>query len=456
MSLSKLLLLPFDSINSITNKGVMQNGVFKPLAHDANEYYDITQVTFDENNKYLYVVRRTRVCVYDCSSPLFPVVKVFTGSYFGSVTAYAGKVLVCDRTNIKLYDTTDNFAQLNAWENTARTTSDIYASAKLSQDGKLIIKESDTVTSIVELVDSTTFAVTHTFTKSTTNYKTALFVSATGKFVVYPNTNYGKATVFNVLTNTNIGEISVNNGIVGSVGVSLLDEDYMVIMTSPTHCVVINLSSTTSVVVDSGVDQFTYLFVNKSRDKLYLFARHKNTNTFRVHEYGLSSTNNTGRIDSFNTLYSAKMNQATPIPLENPELYKISDAISETLQLDDFTVTVTEIDTKSVTSVTQHQAGAFTVPLPTNNAVSVTITPTVNKGVWVSSGNFEIGDLVYSDNPAVNDWVYKCTQAGLSNTFAPAWQNTAGTQFADGAVIWEAVEPIQMPITNAPVVPSPI
>lgn len=72
---------------------------------------------------------------------------------------------------------------------------------------------------------------------------------------------------------------------------------------------------------------------------------------------------------------------------------------------------------------------------------------------WVASTAYAVDDMVLSQN--WNGWVYRCVDAGTSDSSAPTWPTTEGAIVTDGGVIWrnvgsdEGASNLRIQLTNA-------
>ena len=61
---------------------------------------------------------------------------------------------------------------------------------------------------------------------------------------------------------------------------------------------------------------------------------------------------------------------------------------------------------------------------------------------WTASTAFANGDIVRATTEQNSGLVFKCQQAGTSDTTEPAWPTDIGSQISDGTTIWTAVSAV--------------
>ena len=451
-----LITLPI-SANTYNTKGVFSKASdlanYHTIPIDVDEKALIYCVHFDATNPFMYVAHDKRVIVYDTSQPNLPIIKTFSGSKFRSVTSGGGLVLIASGSSVVLCDPSNAFSVVATWTPQNTTNRFDYASAKLSEDGSTIIKVNDTNVDKVDIIRVADLVVTHTFTKTTNTSYPTLLISRTGKYIGYQTAN-DTIAIYNTITNTATGTLTrmYDNPQHANVCYSFADEDYMLVATGYSSTLkVVNLANATKVDVMTSATQILYV-ARVSPSEISISA---STAGYKVNLLTFNETTKTMDVEVI-----VDHGAATP-PCrllfksgDSVNQFEVSDVITETLQIDLFEVLIVTLKDSIFVARELVPAGTFNISVFSSDPVIVTIIPHINRGMWKGSESYELGDLIYSNNPLTNDWVFKCAQQGVSATFAPPWQTSPTTQFADGTVIWEVVEPIQMPITNTPVLPT--
>lgn len=65
--------------------------------------------------------------------------------------------------------------------------------------------------------------------------------------------------------------------------------------------------------------------------------------------------------------------------------------------------------------------------------------PTISGETWVASTDYIVGDYVQPTTPN-NNFTYRCTTAGTSDSSEPTWPTTAGNTVNDNTAVWTAVD----------------
>ena len=398
---------------------------------------------FDITSKLLYVLRPLVFRVFDTAKVDIPQKGNSVAlSAVKSLCVANGKSLISNTVKSQLRDS--NLVLLKEWVYSSSNQNNGYAF--ICKDGSRIIKTKDDDVAVVEVVNTSDFTVTHTLATVSSRAK-SVYLSPDGLIAIYP-TSTSVLKVQDLVANTETAAITTGTSY-NWANCSFVDtdnSDYVLYSTGhsnganllliklSTGAIAASLSTGKKAICILTLDETHVILNSTTGSRVYA------VNTTAETLVEVSDTNHSGYF-SF-----PKLAGVAP--------YKHEDSIVETLYTDQFDVVAYGND-DTVHSRTIEVAGAISIPLQTAEPLTITVTPRINKGVWGKDRPYIIGDLGYSNDPSNVDWVFKCVVAGTSGSVPPIWQTTAGTQFADGTVTWEAVEPISNPITKSPIIPIP-
>ena len=450
-------LLAFSTSSGVTSQ-TMQRFIISTLTpEDGNfEAYSLApksnngvsgvyHLVYDSVSEELFCVRGNEIFLYDTSAVGVPVLWSLdpSESNLRKVSISTDYILLGTKNGVILFNRSDKTRVITY---PYSGTNSSVAAAYLCSNGSKFVRRSDSGNTTLEVVDVATLTTTHTLNRyNSSSYGSNYYISSDGTYLFYQTTST-LSTIYNLLTDTVIGTVAVKAQQELSTPSDTADPDYMLIATGVAGANAISLVKlSTATVVASINTTTTYSMVRTG------------TNTFTVNQLDkfkhitVDTVGETITIDEEATIADIAV-----FAKRSSGSFQISDTIVDNIYTDEFFVTVIDIEFNSIVATKLVPAGAFTVAVPSPNPVRVTVSPHLNKGSRKASTSYVVNDLVYSDDPSNFDWVYKCVVAGTSGVPSPSWQTTAGLQFADGTVTWEAVEPISEPISKEPVVPTPV
>jgi len=404
--------------------------------------------TYD-NGRMLFVIDSTAIRLYDLSIPDVPIEWSITNTTLENVIVSEASrtFLITASKDVWLYDL-DTFTLLQHWA-TNQSSSLRYKVSYMTPDGAFLVKPNDDDASQVDVVDLATFTILDTHqahTSTSYGYILALsddaryvcFSSANNKFKIYDRTN--SVLVAEITTSTNYAPFVV-------LPTPNANEIRIKQKRSPSYPIK-TIDLTTGTIIQDQVVSAKYMYHNGDT-----IVTGDNTHPPRI--LTVNSANNQlldqGEAYDKNLNFYHKYDGIG----SGTATYEVIDTITESLINDQFHIQAFS-ETGELVADMITTAGEYHLPVAIPDPLYVTITPYITKRKAKRDTLYAVNDTVFSDDPAIK-WSYRCVIAGTTAVSpSPAWSTSAGTQFTDGSVTWEAVEPLCQPITKYPVFPTVI
>ncbi|MDP3876284.1 MAG: WD40 repeat domain-containing protein [Methylobacter sp.] len=135
--------------------------------------------------------------------------------------------------------------------------------------------------------------------------------------------------------------------------------------------------------------------------------------------------------------------------------WKIDGNISESLAASSWTAAVYDYASGALINSQTFTGTSFSVVLNTPEPVKVTVSANQG-GKWTASKTTSLDALAYPTNPINTPYYYQATAGGVTGVSEPVWPITEGGTVVDGTVTWTRVERLIQPITQAPLIPTPV
>lgn len=151
--------------------------------------------------------------------------------------------------------------------------------------------------------------------------------------------------------------------------------------------------------------------------------------------------------------YEYMVFNAVSLAIYKEQNYEVVGSISEALAMANWKATAYDIGTGSIQGEVLFTGTDFTLSVPSENAVNVTIEAQQGS-VWETIKLYSLDDLVFPTEPDVTPYYYECTTAGTSGGTEPVWPITISGTVTDGSVEWTRVEKLINPETHGPIMPT--
>jgi len=133
--------------------------------------------------------------------------------------------------------------------------------------------------------------------------------------------------------------------------------------------------------------------------------------------------------------------------------FEINGTIEESLVATDWIAYVHDLVSGNLIASTKFTGNSFSLDLPYNNPVSVTVA--AEQGImWEATSSKNINNNVFSTDPTSTPYYYVATIGGITGATEPVWPVNAGGTVVDGSVTWERVERLIQSVTQSPLIPT--